>query len=84
MLCTIVVNLKLNKMTAQVRFKEVEENINFTNVPIGGIQLYNPDYRTLPINEVIRRSAISEQYVPYGYNSFILVRSTGTIHAFRD
>lgn len=68
----------------KVRFKEVSDNINFTNVPIGGVQLYNPDYRTMDLEKVISNSRISEEFVPYGYNTFILVRSTGTIHAYNN
>jgi len=68
----------------KVRFKEVENNINFTYAPMGGMQLYNPQYRELPIKDVIKHSRISDEYVPFGYNEFILVRSTGTIHAYRN
>lgn len=68
---------------ANIKFKEVENNINFTNIPIGGVQLYNPLYREASIEEVISHSNISNDYVPFGYNLFILVRSTGTIHAYQ-
>jgi hypothetical protein len=68
----------------EIDFKEVESNVNFTNVPFGGMKLYNPKYRDMPLQEVIKHSRISSEYAPYGYNEFVLVRSTGTIHAYRN
>jgi len=72
------------KNQSKIKFKEVETNINFTNVPLGGLQVYHPEYRTMTISEIIRHSNISNEYVPYGYNYFILVRSSGTIHAYTN
>jgi len=69
----------------KVKFKEVENisDFHFDKFPINSIQLYNPKYRDMPLPEVIDQSRIDIEYVPYGYNYFILVRSTGTIFGFR-
>lgn len=69
----------------KVKFKEVENmsNFPFDKLPLGGMQLWNQKYREMPLPEVIKQSRISIEYVPYGYNYFVLVRSTGTIHAYK-
>ena len=43
----------------------------------------NQKYRDMSLPEVIEQSRVSIEYVPYGYNYFVLVRSTGTIHAYK-
>lgn len=69
----------------KVKFKDVENmsNFPFDKFPMNSIQLYNPKYRDMPLSEVIEQSRIGIEYVPYGYNYFVLVRSTGTIYACR-
>lgn len=69
----------------KVKFKEVENmsNFHFDKLPMNGMQLYNPKYRDMALHEVIGQSRVSIEYVPYGYNYFVLVRSTGTIHAYK-
>lgn len=69
----------------KVKFKDVENmsNFPFDKLPTGGMQIYNQKYRDMSLPEVIEQSRVSIEYVPYGYNYFVLVRSTGTIHAYK-
>ena len=60
--------------------KEVEFNqISPTNI---GMQSFNPMYRNMDLSEIVENSRIETEYVPYGYNVFLFVRNTATIHAY--
>lgn len=49
----------------------------------GGMQLFNPAYRDMKLEDIRKESRIDSEYVPYGYNYFVFVRDTGTIYAHR-
>ena len=46
------------------------------------MQLWNPIYRDMKMSQILKDSRIKTEYVPYGYNVFLFVRTTATIHAY--
>jgi hypothetical protein len=50
----------------------------------GGMQLWNPKYREMTLDQIKKQSRIEVEYVPYGYNTFLFCRSTATIHAYLE
>jgi hypothetical protein len=66
-----------------MQFIEIKDMEKFP-LSYRGMELFHSEYRYLKLNEVIKKSNVSVEYVPYGYNLFILVRSTGIIHAFNN
>lgn len=63
-------------------FTEVNSSSE-ANIPPGGMQIWHPMYRDVPLKQVIKHSQVKSEYVPYGYNYFVLVRGEGTVYAFR-
>ncbi len=53
------------------------------NVPFGGIELWNPAFRTIALDKIPESIAHKEQWQPYGYNNAILCRTTATVYLSR-
>jgi hypothetical protein len=58
----------------------ITEINNMEEIPTGAMQLYNPRYRDMDINNIMEQSCIIDEYVPYGYNLFLFYRGTSTIY----
>ena len=77
---TFETEIKINLKPTKHETMNITEINNMEEIPTGAMQLYNPRYRDMDINNIMEQSCIKDEYVPYGYNLFLFYRGTSTIY----
>lgn len=62
-----------------VTLKEVSD---FRELPAIGMRIYNPKFREQKLEEAFNSIRAEEEWIPYGFNYFILCRSTSEFHCY--
>ena len=61
-------------------FKELE----VCPFPSAGMQIFNPKFRDMNLIQVKEVANLETEWVPYGYDYGLFLRSTATIHLYRE
>ena len=60
-----------------VNFKE------WPNCPVGGMELYNPKYRSMNITDILKDVDFENEWKPFGYARIGFCRTISTIFILR-
>ena len=58
---------------------KISEIDSWTLAPIGGASVYNPSFRNKTTEQIISNLNIYSEWLPFGYNHFIICRSVATV-----
>lgn len=59
---------------------KIESIKNWHEAPIGGAEVYNPDFKNKSESEIIKTLNVETDWLPFGYNHFMICKPTSTVY----